>query len=51
MVILQGEEEQMMDSKELKVQSKNMNTFVLREDTDVVDDKTVINGQGWYFPS
>ena len=49
MVILQGEEEQMLDSKELKIQSKNMNTFVLREDKDVVDDNTIIEGQGWYF--
>ena len=45
MVILQGEEEHMLDSKELKIQSKTWTRSVLREDKDVVDENTNIEGK------
>ena len=48
MVILQGKE-QMLDSKEIRIQLKNMNKFVLGEGKNVVDDNTNHRGARMVF--
>ena len=49
MIILQGKEEQMLDSKELKIQSKTRTHLCWGKTRMLSMITQIIEGQGWYF--
>ena len=49
MLMFQGKEEQLLDSKELKVHSKQDQVCVWKEGMDVVDDNTYHRGASMEF--
>ena len=51
MLMFQGKEEQLLDSKELKVYHQTWTSLCWWEGNKVVDDNTIHRGQGWYFSS
>ena len=51
MLMFQGKEGQLLDSKELKVYHQTRTSLCWWEGNKVVDDNTDHQGQGWYFSS